>query len=46
MEDQWSKSVELPDPGLEPYGEVDEEVDLNAASDEAQDDVVEIEEQP
>lgn len=46
MEAQWTKSVELPDPGLEPYGEVDEEVDLNAPADEAQYDVVEIEEQP
>ncbi len=42
MEKQLTESVELPDPSLEPYGEVDR----SAPSDEAQSDVVEIEEQP
>ena len=42
MEEQPTETVELPDPGLEPYGEVDR----SAPSDEGQDDVIEVEEQP
>ncbi len=42
MDEQLTESMDLPDPGLEPYGDVDE----SAPSDEAQYDVVEVEEQP
>ncbi len=42
MENDLPHSVELPDPGLEPLGEFDP----NGPSDEAQDDVIEVEERP